>query len=114
VNAGEFTLCRVAVAANNGPVVLKNPCSVQGRALPPSAYAASGQIARNSTTDFVLDIAMGFSKGDYLDPQPLASGTIWQNAAYGNYTYGVCMAAALITILLALSGVKAYALLSSH
>ena len=95
--------------ANNGPVVLKNPCQVQGRALPPSAYAASGQAAKNSTTDFALDVAMGWPRGDYLDPQPLASGTKYQNQAYGNYVFGVYMQAAGFSLPQTLSGANAYA-----
>ena len=35
------------VAANNGPVVVQNPCQFQGRALSPSDYATSGQQAAN-------------------------------------------------------------------
>jgi hypothetical protein len=34
---------------------------------------------------------MGLPRGDYLDPQPLGSGNGVQNAAYGNYVYGVYM-----------------------
>jgi hypothetical protein len=46
--------------ANNGPVVVKNPCQFQGRALSPYDYSTSGQQAKNSTTNFVLDVSMGF------------------------------------------------------
>jgi hypothetical protein len=83
-------------AANNGPtapVVLKNPCSVEGRALPPGAYVTQGQQANGSTVNFALDVAMGWPKGDYLDAQPLASGNVFQNQAYGNYVFGVYMSA---------------------
>jgi RHS repeat-associated protein len=95
--------------ANNGPVVVQNPCQFQGRALPPSAYAASGQQARNSTTDFVLDVTMGFPAGHYLDAQPLASGNVFQRQAYGNYTFGVYMAAAGVSLNTALSGANTFA-----
>jgi hypothetical protein len=100
--------------ANNTPVVLQNPCQVQGRALPPSAYGASGQTAKNSTTDFVLNVAMDWPKGHNLDSQQLASGTIWQNAAYGNYVYGVYMAGAGVSLSTALSGANTYAFFRSH
>ncbi len=99
-------------AANNGPtapVVLNNPCSVQGRALPPSAYATQGQQANASTVNFVLDIAMGWPRGDYLDPQPLASGDKYQNQAYGNYVFGVYMQAAGFSLSQTLSAADAYA-----
>jgi RHS repeat-associated protein len=103
-------------AKNNGPsgpVVLKNPCSVQGRALPPGAYVTQGQQANSSTVNFALDVAMGWPKGDYLDPQPLASGNVFQNQAYGNYVFGVYMASAGVSLNSALSGANAYAFLRS-
>jgi RHS repeat-associated protein len=96
-------------AANNGPVVVKNPCQFQGRALSPSDYATSGQQAANSTTNFVLDVSMGFHAGHYLDPQPLASGNVFQRQAYGNYTFGVYMAGAGVSLNTALSGANTYA-----
>jgi len=98
-----------APAANNGPVVVKNPCQLQGRALSPSDYATSGQQAANSTTNFVLDVSMGFPAGHYLDPQPLASGNVFQRQAYGNYTFGVYMAGAGVSPNTALSGANTYA-----
>jgi hypothetical protein len=101
-------------AANNRPVVLKNPCQYQGRALPPAAYATLGQQAKASTANFLLDVGMGWPKGEYLDAQPLASGTIWQNAAYGNYVYGVYMASAGVPLNRALSGANTYAFFRSH
>jgi len=100
-------------AANNGPsspLVMKNPCSVQGRALPPGAYVTQGQQANASTTNFLLDVSMGWPKGDYLDPQPLASGNVFQNQAYGNYVFGVYMASAGSSLNTALSGASALAL----
>jgi hypothetical protein len=86
------------IAANNGPIVVKNPCQFQGRALSPDDYATSGQQSKNSTTNLVLDIAMGFPAGHYLDPQPLASGNVFQRQAYGNYTFGVYMAAGGVSL----------------
>jgi hypothetical protein len=53
-----------------------------------------GQQANASTTNFLLDVSMGWPKGDYHDPQPLASGNVFQNQAYGNYVFGVYMSGA--------------------
>ena len=52
---------------------------------------------------------MGFPAGHYLDPQPLGSGNDSQNQAYGNYTFGVYMASAGVSLSTALSGANAYA-----
>jgi len=52
---------------------------------------------------------MGWPRGDYLDPQPLASGTKYQNQAYGNYVFGVYMQAAGFSLPQTLSGANAYA-----
>jgi RHS repeat-associated protein len=100
-----FGLC----PPQNQPVVLQNPCQVQGRALPPSAYAQSGQAALANPSNFYLDVAMGFPRGSYLDAQPLASGTRFQNQAYGNYVYGVYMQAAGFSLYQTLSDAEAYA-----
>jgi len=96
-------------AAPSKPVVLPNPCPYQGRALSPSGYAQAGQAANGSPVNFTLDVTMGFPAGDYLDPQPLASGNVFQNQAYGNYTFGVYMASAGVSLPTALSGANAYA-----
>lgn len=56
---------------------------------------------------------MGFPAGDYLDPQPMASGNAFQNQAYGNYTFGVYMAAAGVPLSTALSGANTYAFFRS-
>jgi hypothetical protein len=101
-----------AVAPSN-PVVLKNPCPYQGRALPPSAYAQAGKAANGSPINFALDVTMGFPAGHYLDPQPLGSGNVFQNQAYGNYTFGVYMAGAGVSLSTALSGANAYAFFRS-
>jgi hypothetical protein len=95
--------------APNKPVVIPNPCPYQGRALPPSAYAQAGQAANGSPVNFTLDVTMGFPAGDYLDPQPLAFGNAYQNQAYGNYTFGVYMQSAGLTLSQALSGANGYA-----
>lgn len=84
----EFAVSAFGIAPNK-PVVLQNPCPYQGRALPPSAYAAQGQAANGSPINFTLDVTMGFPAGDFLDPQSLGSGNAYQNQAYGNYTFGV-------------------------
>ncbi len=99
--------------APNKPVVLPNPCPYQGRALPPSAYAQAGRAANGSPVNFTLDVTMGFPAGDYLDPQPLASGNTFQNQAYGNYTFGVYMQAAGVSLSTSLSGANAYAFFRS-
>jgi hypothetical protein len=60
-----------------------------------------------------LGFQVGWPKGDYLDPQPLASGNVFQNQAYGNYVFGVYMASAGVSLNSALSGANAYAFLRS-
>ena len=98
--------------ANNRPMAVRNPCQYQGRALPPSAYAASGKAANGSPVNFALDL-MGWPRGDYLDAQPLASGTLFERQAYGNYVFGVYMQGAGVPLSLALSGANAYAAYSA-
>ncbi len=83
--------CKLGGAANNASLVPANPCQYAGRALPPGAYVTQGQQANGNPINFALDVAMGLPRGDYLDPQPLGSGNGVQNAAYGNYVYGVYM-----------------------
>ncbi len=107
------TVSTVKGSAPNKPVVLKNPCPYQGSALPPSAYAAQGQAANGNPINFALDATMGFPAGHYLDPQPLGSGNAFQNQAYGNYTFGVYMASAGVSLSTALSGANAYAFFRS-
>jgi hypothetical protein len=97
------------VVAPSKPTVIPNPCPYQGRALPLSAYAQAGQAANGSPINFALDVTMGFPAGHYLDPQPLGSGNVYQNQAYGNYTFGVYMASAGVSLSTALSGANAYA-----
>jgi hypothetical protein len=60
--------------------------------------------------NYALDVAMGWPKGDYLDPQPLASGNRFQNQAYGNYVFGVYMSAAGTSLNSALNDASAFAL----
>ena len=54
-------------------------------------------------------VSMGFPAGHYLDPQPLASGNVFQRQAYGNYTFGVYMAGAGVSLNTALFGANTYA-----
>jgi len=65
-----------------------------GNSLPPSAYARQGAADSNNPTNYILDGLTGFPQGHFLDGQVLASGTVGQNRAYGNYTYGAFMAGA--------------------
>ena len=94
-------------ATNN---VSKNPCAYMGKAMPPSAYAAQGAASNiyKNPISFAADTA---SKGwtGFLNSQPLNSGTVQQNAAYGNYVFGVYMQAAGLTLSQALSGANAFA-----
>jgi RHS repeat-associated protein len=99
----------VGSVAPSKPVVLQNPCVYMGRALPPSGYAMAGKQANGSPVNFFLDVTMGFPGGGYLDPQPLGSGNPFQNQAYGNYTFGVYMQSAGLTLSHALSGANGYA-----
>jgi RHS repeat-associated protein len=112
-------------ASNN--VAPANPCQYAGRALTPADYAAEGAAANQSNyswsdslfslwggtgaTNFYLNLT-GFPRGHYLDPQPFGSGNGVQNAAYGNYAYGVYMQAAGVPLSFALSGANAYANIS--
>ena len=56
---------------------------------------------------------MGFPAGHYLDPQPLASGNVFQRQAYGNYAFVVYMASAGVSLNNALSGANTYAFFRS-
>jgi hypothetical protein len=100
-----------AILPNNG--VPKNPCAYGGGALPPRAYAQAGQAANGHPINFALDVAMGWPKGDYMDAQPFASGTTAQNAAYGNYVFGVYMQGAGFSLSQTLSGANTYAFFRS-
>jgi RHS repeat-associated protein len=89
-----------------------NPCQYAGRALDPSAYASQGKSDNGHPFTIVLNSVTGFPRGHFFDAQPLAAGTLLQRAAYGNYVYGVYMAAAGIPLSTALSAGNAYAFLS--
>jgi len=73
----------------------------------PSAYATQGASAKASTISFALDTVMGWI--GYLNSQPLNSGTVQQNAAYGNYVFGVYMQAGGLTLSQALTGANTFA-----
>jgi hypothetical protein len=55
---------------------------------------------------------MGFSRGGYLDAQPMTDASVQQARAYGNYVYGVYMQAAGFPLFLALAGADAFAIKS--
>jgi RHS repeat-associated protein len=111
--------------ANN--LVPADPCQYSGNALTPADYAAEGAAANQSNysfsdslfsfwggtgvTNFYLNLT-GFPRGHYLDPQPFGSGNAIQNAAYGNYVYGVYMQATGVPLSFALSGANMYAYVS--
>lgn len=98
-----------------GPVVPKNPCLYQGRALSPSDYATQGKADNGHLGNLLLNSVTGFPAGHFFDPQPLATGDTFQRQAYGNYTFGVYMAAAGVPLRAALTGAAAYAgLFSSY
>ena len=73
-------------AANNE--VPQNPCNHAGRNLDPSARAAMGQGTKNNPVTTTYDFMHGFSIGGYLDAQPMATGSTYEKAAYGNYVSG--------------------------
>ena len=91
----------------------ENPCAYIGRALPPSAYAGQGKADNGHPVNFLLNVFTGWPAGHFFDPQPLASGTVRQNAAYGNYVFGVYMQAAGVSLSTALAGADAYAFFRS-
>jgi hypothetical protein len=95
-----------AVPANNK--VPANPCTQAGRALSPSDYASMGQAANGNPVTFYLDLA-AFPRGGALDAQPLGA-----SPAYGNYVYGVFMAASGMPLTVALSGAALYGMTASY
>ena len=72
--------------------------------MPPSSYAAAGNAAANNPVNSTLDLTKGFKIGGYLDAQPLASGNVYERAAYGNYVFGTYMAAAGFPLSVSLAG----------
>jgi RHS repeat-associated protein len=101
------------IAPNNNYPVPANPCLYAGNSLPPSAYAQTGAADANNPTNYLLDGLKGFPAGHYLDGQVLASGSVGQNRAYGNYTYGAFMAGAGRPLTTALIYANAYAFFKS-
>jgi hypothetical protein len=91
-------------------LVPANPCAYTGRALTAYDYASAGKASNGNLLNLALDAYKGFPTGDYLDPQPLASGNALQNAAYGNYAFGVYMAAAHVPLSVALTGAAVFGL----
>ena len=101
--------------ANNGKpqsLVPANPCQYAGGALGPSAYASQGKVDNGHPFTIFLNSVTGFPRGHFFDPQPFASGTPLQKASYGNYTFGVYMSAAGVSLSTALFGANAYAFFS--
>ena len=107
--ATEARFSRYAIAPNNA--VPANPCAYAGRALSPSAYAAEGQAAKWDPLLAIQDLK-SFQRGGALDAQPMTGAPSLQAAAYGNYVYGVWMAASGTPLSVALAGGNAYAYLS--
>ncbi len=113
LNVGSNTQSQSSAQPNSAnSLVPSNPCSYTGRALTASDYATAGKASNGNSTNLALDAFKGFPRGDYLDAQPLASGNPQQRAAYGNYVFGVYMAAAGVPLSRALAGGNAYAFLS--
>jgi RHS repeat-associated protein len=98
-----------ATAKAAGDVTPTNPCVYAGRALDPSAYAAAGKAAANNPVKSTLDLNKGFAIGGYLDAQPLATGNVYERAAYGNYVFGAYMASAGFPLFMTLGGADAIA-----
>jgi hypothetical protein len=106
-------------AANNNPQtgVPTNPCASAGGAPGPSVYAARGNMAASVTNSWdpygmssaaggflgISDLAQ-FGRGFPLDAQALGG-----SRSYGNYAFGVYMAAGGWTLPQALSGANDYA-----
>ena len=90
------------------------PCKYAGRALDPADYATQGAADNGHPIDFLLNAYYGWPAGHFFDAQPLASGTVKQRAAYGNYVYGVYMEAAGLSLSEALFGANACAFLKSQ
>jgi hypothetical protein len=89
--------------------VPQNPCNYAGRNLNPSAWAAMGTGTRNNPFTTYYDFKNGFAIGGYLDAQPMATGTAFERAAYGNYVFGAYMSAAGFPLSVALAGANAIA-----
>ena len=107
---------------SNNPTDLRDPmglcpsedapddlCKYAGRALDPSAYAYTGNATKYNPVTTYFDLFHGFAIGGYLDAQPFATGSVFQNADYGNYVYGAYMSANGWPLSLALAGADAHA-----
>jgi len=97
-------------SANN--LVPANPCQYAGRALDPSAYASQGSSDNGHPMTILLNSVTGFPRGHFFDAQPLTGAPAVQAAAYGNYVFGVYMAAAGVPLSRALFAGNGYAFLS--
>jgi len=63
-----------------------------------------GQGTKNNPFTTAYDFAHGFSIGGYLDAQPMATGSTYEKAAYGNYVFGAYMSAAGFPLSVTLAG----------
>jgi len=52
-----------------------------------------GTDAKHNPFTTTYDFSKGFAIGGYLDAQPMATGTAYERAAYGNYVFGAYMSA---------------------
>ncbi len=109
--AGAGSFGQQLPGASPNRAVPANPCQYAGHALPPSAYAARGQAAKWNPFTALQDLR-SFQRGGALDAQPMTGAPPLQAAAYGNYVYGVWMAASGTPLWAALLGGSGYALFS--
>jgi hypothetical protein len=63
-----------------------------------------GTDTKNNPFTTTYDFNKGFSIGGYLDAQPMATGTTYERAAYGNYVFGAYMSAAGFPLTVTLAG----------
>jgi hypothetical protein len=92
----------------------QNPCTYAGRNLDPSAWAAMGKDTKLNPFTTTYDLYKGFAISGYLDAQPMATGTVYEKAAYGNYVFGAYMSAAGFPLGVTLAGANAKAYLNSR
>ena len=78
--------------------VPQDPCKYAGENPGPAFWAARGADAEWNPLIFYKDARYGFAIGGYLDAQPMATGTVYERAAYGNYVFGAYMAAAGVNL----------------
>lgn len=97
-NTGNYSIAGVANVQNSaGKFLLGNDV---GNLL--FGDAAEGQAGLLVAEGGTRSIAAGV--GGYLDAQPLASGNVYERAAYGNYVFGAYMAAHGVPLMIAMGG----------